>query len=87
MRSVGVRELKARTSEVLRQLQEEGETVQVTRRGRAVALLVPIYGGTSTAVDDSAVWADMDRLAEELSAHWPAGVTAEDAVKEQRREL
>lgn len=41
MRSIGVRELRQRASEYLR-LVESGETVQVTDRGRPVALLVPI---------------------------------------------
>lgn len=41
MRTIGVRELRQRASEYLR-LVESGETVQVTDRGRPVALLVPI---------------------------------------------
>jgi prevent-host-death family protein len=41
MTSVGVRELRQRASELLR-LVENGETVEVTDRGRPVALLTPI---------------------------------------------
>lgn len=41
MRSIGVRELRQRASEYLR-LVERGETVQVTDRGRPVALLTPL---------------------------------------------
>ena len=33
------------------------------------------------------VRAEMDALAAEISAAWPAGVTAAEAVQEQRREL
>jgi len=40
MRSIGVRELRQHASRYLR-LVEAGETVQVTDRGRPVALLVP----------------------------------------------
>lgn len=40
MRSIGVRELRQNASRYLR-LVEAGETVQVTDRGRPVALLVP----------------------------------------------
>lgn len=40
MRSIGVRELRQNASRYLRQV-EGGETVQVTDRGRPVALLVP----------------------------------------------
>jgi len=44
MVTVGVRELRQRASELLRQV-EAGETVQVTDRGRPVALLTPVPGG------------------------------------------
>jgi prevent-host-death family protein len=42
---VGVRELRQRASELLR-LVQEGETIEVTDRGRPVALLSPIPAGT-----------------------------------------
>ncbi|MBA2426827.1 MAG: type II toxin-antitoxin system prevent-host-death family antitoxin [Actinobacteria bacterium] len=41
MRSIGIRELRQRASEYLR-LVESGETVEVTDRGRPIAMLVPI---------------------------------------------
>jgi prevent-host-death family protein len=40
MASVGVRQLRQRTSELLRRV-ERGETIEVTDRGRPVALLSP----------------------------------------------
>ncbi|HUB75538.1 MAG TPA: type II toxin-antitoxin system prevent-host-death family antitoxin [Solirubrobacteraceae bacterium] len=39
--SVGVRELRQRASELLRRV-EDGESVQITDRGRPVALLGPL---------------------------------------------
>ena len=44
MTSVGVRELRQRASELLR-LVEEGETIEITDRGRPVALLGPLPQG------------------------------------------
>lgn len=41
MRSIGVRELRQNASQYLR-LVEAGESVEVTDRGRPVALLVPV---------------------------------------------
>lgn len=41
MTTVGVRELRQRASELLR-LVEQGETIEITDRGRPVALLSPI---------------------------------------------
>jgi prevent-host-death family protein len=44
MLSVGVRELRQRASELLR-LVARGETIEVTDRGRPVAILAPVPGG------------------------------------------
>jgi prevent-host-death family protein len=44
MISVGVRELRQRASELLRRV-EAGETVQITDRGRPVAVLAPLPEG------------------------------------------
>jgi prevent-host-death family protein len=40
MASIGVRELRQRASELLRRV-EQGETIEITDRGRPVALLSP----------------------------------------------
>ena len=45
MTRVGARELRQRASELLR-LVERGETIEVTDRGRPVALLTPIPDGS-----------------------------------------
>ena len=45
MTSVGVRELRQRASELLRRV-ETGETIEITDRGRPVALLSPIPAGS-----------------------------------------
>jgi len=41
MKAIGVRELRQRASEYLRQV-EAGRTLEVTARGRPVALLIPV---------------------------------------------
>jgi prevent-host-death family protein len=86
MLSVGVRELKVNASAVIRRVRDRGETVEVTHRGRVVARIVPVAAPETVASDD-AVWSDIDRLAAEIGAHWPAGFTAVDAVREGRRDL
>ena len=45
MTSVGIRALRQRASELLR-LVERGETVEITDRGRPVALLIPLPEGS-----------------------------------------
>ena len=86
MQTIGVRELRLRASEVLRQLRDEGAAFEVTYRGRVIARLVPV---TSTPADRNIdeFWQSWDRLAREIAEAWPPGVSAIDAVREDRREL
>lgn len=87
MQSVGVRELKQQASNLLRLVREEGETVEITYHGEVIAHLVPARKPTDTAENLKGWWADLDQLTAEISARWPAGLSAADAVKEDRREL
>lgn len=86
MSEIGIRELKQRTSEVIRLVREKGESVTITRRGRVVARLVPVADATAAKATAVAVWADMEELVREIGARWPTGVSAAKAVAEQRRE-
>jgi len=43
MKSIGVRELRQRASEYLRDV-EAGRSVEITARGRPIAMLVPLRG-------------------------------------------
>jgi prevent-host-death family protein len=88
MKTLGVRELKERISEILRLVEEEGETVEVTKRGEVIAHLVPVRKPQpSVEQTDDAVWTDLERLAAEISANWPSNVSAVDAMRDVRREL
>ncbi len=85
MRSVGVRELKEHTSQLLREVRESGEEIQVTSRGKVVARLLPPIEPRDLQGDFDVIWADMDRLAEEIGRRWPAGVSGVEALSEDRR--
>ncbi len=85
MRSVGVRELKDRASDLLRTIRDRGEEIEITYRGRAIARLVPLKPPRAAARPASRVWSDFDRLAHEISARWPGGRSAAQAVREGRR--
>ena len=87
MGEVGVRELKEHTSEVLRRVCEGNETILITRRGKVIARLVPERPSKDEKAELRQIWADIDELAKEIGAVWPKGVSAVDAVREQRREL
>ncbi len=90
IKAVGVRELKLRTSEILRQVREGREAVDVTYRGRVVARIVPSDDPHHRLTpaqrrQQRRVWTDIDRLARELGRRWPKNVSAAEAVSEQRR--
>ena len=87
MSEVGIRELKASTSEIVRRVRERGEVVDITYHGEVVARLVPVRPPVPVPGDVAALLTDMDQLAAEISAAWPAGVSAVDAVRDVRREL
>ena len=82
MRSVGVRELRQRASELLR-LVAGGETIQVTDRGRPVAVLAPVPGGSPleqlrASGEITASEGDLDDLPEPLPL--PAGSEPPSAI-------
>lgn len=87
MGEIGIRELKQRANEILRQVREKQETFNVTYRGRVVARLVPVEEIPEERARASAVWKQMDELAWESGAAWPPEAPATEAVQEQRREL
>jgi len=82
---IGIRELKERTSEVLRRVREEKATYTVTFRGEAVAQITPVEDKRMSQEEIDRWIAEADELAEEIGKHWPKGVSAVDAVREQRR--
>jgi prevent-host-death family protein len=86
MRTVGVRELKASASRLLKRVRERGDEIQITYRGRVVARIVPVVERRTSERGNRGVWADLDRLAVEIGTRWPKGVTAATAVAEGRRD-
>jgi prevent-host-death family protein len=84
MVTIGIRELKQQVSEVLRMVRETGREVQITHRGKVIALIVPA-NRAANAQEESRAWEELDQVAGEISARWPAGVSAAQAVSEARR--
>jgi len=77
MASVGIRELRQRASELLRRV-EDGESIEITDRGRPVAVLAPLpadpLAKLIAAGELQACEGDIRDLPEPLSL--PAGVEA-----------
>ena len=84
MKTVGIRELKQQASELIRLVREERTEVQITYHGKVVALLVPVKAATQSEQETN-VWLDIDHLAAEIGARWPKGISASQAIGEDRR--
>ncbi len=87
MQTIGIRELKDQTSQVMRRVREEGDTFEVTFHGRVIARIVPVREPKRSAPSLAEFWREWDQLASEIGARWPAGVSAVEAVREGRRRL
>jgi prevent-host-death family protein len=89
MISVTVNELRRDLSKFLRQVRDEGQVIEITMRGEPVAQILPtITKRRPLSPEEVAkVFEGLDELIAEISAHWPEGVSAVDAVREQRRDL
>lgn len=84
---IGIRELKARTSEIVREVKERRRPYVITQRGRPVAMLVPVQEERVAAAPAEAedVWRELSRLAEEVSRAWKSPKTGVEILSESRR--
>jgi prevent-host-death family protein len=92
MPTIGVRELREHTSEVLRQIREQRAEYIVTYQGRPVALLLPV---DSEAVEEAMVQAGRKsveggletwrRVMGQVSRDWPADKSTQELIDEIRR--
>jgi len=94
MPRVGVRELKNKTSEIIRAVREEKTKYIITYQGRPVGLLLPIdeeapdehlLQASKEAVEAEDVWAELERLSKEISAAWKSDKSAAELLSEMRR--
>ena len=87
MERIGIRELKARASEVLRSVREERATYQVTYRGEAIANIVPVEDAAPESETPEQWLAALDEIIDAISDAWPEGVSAQEAIDDVRRTL
>jgi len=92
MALIGIRELRQKTAEILRRVQQDGEAYVITQQGRPVALLSPldqekieaeILRSARQSVSDG--WRVYHQLAEEIRKAWPAGLETQTLMDDIRR--
>mgnify|MGYP000371384622 CR=1 FL=1 len=87
MISVGIRELREDLSKLIQRVREDGEIIEVTVRGEAVARVVPMKRKVRSPEEVAKIMEGLDEVIAEISEHWPEGISSVDAVREQRRDL
>lgn len=88
MKTLGVGEFKERIDEILRMVEEEGETIEITDQGKVIARVVPASEPEQPVKRDAkAFLAEIDRLATEIGASWKGNMDAVEAVRDVRRDL
>lgn len=82
------RELVTRINEILRLIEEEGETIEITDKGKVVAHVVPT-NTVQRPVDNklTASLRDIDELAARIGAKWRSDLDAVEVVRDIRRDL
>ncbi|MEJ5199850.1 MAG: type II toxin-antitoxin system Phd/YefM family antitoxin [Anaerolineae bacterium] len=84
MEEIGIRELKARASEVVRAVKERRARYVITQRGQPAAVLLPV-DAVSPRPDPDEVWARLEAIREELGKGWQSEKSAVEILSEMRR--
>jgi prevent-host-death family protein len=84
MEEIGIRELKARASELVRAVKEERARYVITQRGKPAALIIPLDAAPTEKSGDQ-VWQSLTTIGEELSKGWESDKSAVEILGEIRR--
>ncbi len=89
MPEIGVRELKARASEIVRAVRERRARYLITYRGKPVGILLPVgeAEGDDLAVQErrDAAWRELVALGQAVGEGWESDKTAVEILSEMRR--
>jgi prevent-host-death family protein len=90
MPDVGVRQLKAHASEIIREVRERRARYVITYRGRPVGLLMPLDEASAATPlppgeAGADAWETLTRLGEEIGREWRSPLTSAELLSEMRR--
>jgi len=83
MPEVGVRELKERASEIVREVREHRTRYTVTYRGVPVGVLLPL--AEAQKAESHEAWDRLVQLGQEIGAGWCSPLTSDELLSEMRR--
>ena len=85
--SVGIRELKRDARAIVRTVRDDKQVIDVTYRGEIVARIIPVERPDERQRRLDEFSKKLAVLRKEVSERWMDGMSAVEAVREQRREL
>jgi prevent-host-death family protein len=85
MTDISIRELKARTSAVMRDVQRNKSPFRVTCRGKAVGLIMPVEQALPGPDAKARAWAQFFTAAEDVGKRWKSPLTAAEVLADMRR--
>jgi prevent-host-death family protein len=90
MPHIGIRELKTRASEIMRQVRDRHARYVITYRGQPVGLLLPLEEAEVEArlLDEAPTadpWAELEALGQEIGAGWQSPQTGAEILADMRR--
>ena len=92
---IGVRELKNRAAQIIRDVRTNRTEYVITYYGRPVAMLLPVDEHWQTeeptrvaevTAPSEDVWAELETIRKEIGENWQSDKTAVELVSEQRSE-
>ena len=91
MSEVGIRELKAKASKIIDEVREHAARYTITRRGRPVAVLLPVEEAPADVVGSAQgtaaeeTWQRLELLGEEIGRGWQGGESSGALLEQMRR--
>jgi len=90
MPDVGVRELKTRASEIVRDVRDHRARYTIAYRGRPVGVLLPLEEAPRAEAlpggeRGTTVWKELSELGEEIGRGWQSPLTSAELLSQMRR--
>jgi prevent-host-death family protein len=89
MPQIGIRKLKTKASEILKEVREKRARYVVTYRGRPIATIQPLEDpGTLHLRGDlvaGSAWGELERLGEQISRGWTSEQSSLEILTRMRR--
>ena len=89
MQDIGIRELKARVSQVVHRVMEEGARYVITYHGKPVATISPAIENALESQADvyaaRSAWDELERLGQQIGLEWESDQTSAEILSQIRR--